>query len=136
MTPEEISLVQTSLIELSSRSGELTRTFYDRLFELDPAARSMFPEDLDEQRAKFFAELSAIARAISDLDAFVARGLELGRLHQGYGVRFIDYQHGGAALVAALGDVLGASMTPALEAAWRSAYHLVSQVMLSGGAQS
>jgi hemoglobin-like flavoprotein len=132
VTPEQITLVQQSIEVLTPRSDELTHRFYARLFELDPPARALFHTEMDLQRVKFFTELREIARAITDLDRFVARGAELGRAHHGYGVRSIDFRCGGEVLIGAVGDVLGDSLTTELEAAWRTAYHLVAEVMLGG----
>jgi hemoglobin-like flavoprotein len=136
MTPEQIALVQQSVEGLAARSDEMTRLFYANLFELDPPMRALFPTDMFEQRVKFFTELLEIARAINDLDRFVARGAELGRQHHGYGVRSVDFRFGGEALIAALAELLGDDLTAELETAWRTAYHLVSEVMLGGATRS
>ena len=136
MTPEQIKLVQESMEALVPRSDEMTLLFYRELFARDPAIRVLFPDDMNEQRVKFFIELREIARAITDLDRFVARGAELGRQHHGYGIRAVDFRYGGEALIAALQELLGDDLTPELKEAWRTAYNLVSEVMLGGSTRA
>ena len=46
MTPEKIELVQTSFKKVVPIAATAADRFYDRLFEIVPAVRSMFPPDM------------------------------------------------------------------------------------------
>src|SRR3954452_13303683 len=130
MTPEQVAMVTSSLPRLRAGAGELTERFYSALFRNQPAARTMFPDDLTELRGKFLVELDAIVGAISDLNAFAIRAKHLGAMHRGHGVGSAHYAAGGAALLEAVAVVLADEWSADLEAAWSPAYSMVSQTML------
>ena len=44
MTPQQVELVQSSLRKVVPIAGTAADLFYDRLFELAPAVRPMFPQ--------------------------------------------------------------------------------------------
>src|SRR5262245_56729972 len=50
MTSTQIKFVQTSFAQVATISATAADLFYDRLFEIAPHLRSMFPEDLAEQK--------------------------------------------------------------------------------------
>ena len=55
----------------------------------------------------------------------------LAKRHVGYGVKAADYAPVGAALLWTLEQGLGEQWTPALAAAWRAAYTLLSEFMIA-----
>ena len=55
MTPQQIDLVQSSFKKVVPIAGTAADLFYDRLFEIAPEVRSMFPQDLSEQKKKLMA---------------------------------------------------------------------------------
>ena len=59
MTPEQVQLVQQSFAKVAPISEQAATIFYDRLFEVAPAVRAMFPDDMKEQRKKLMATLAA-----------------------------------------------------------------------------
>jgi hemoglobin-like flavoprotein len=121
MTPEQISLVQSSFERLGPQLPVMATRFYQELFRRDPALRALFTTDLAEQEVKFASKLAEIVHA-------------LGAMHVGYGVRAADYQTVGAALIAALAAVLGDSFDDPTRLAWALAYNLVAETMLEGAA--
>jgi hemoglobin-like flavoprotein len=132
MTPEQISLVQTSFDRLSSDLPALTTHFYEDLFERDPSLRSLFPADLEEQKVRFAEKLTEIVRAISDLEGLLAQTRALGVRHAAYAVRASYYDTVGTALLAALAGASGGAMDPETREAWTMAYSLVAETMLEG----
>ena len=50
MTPQQIELVQSSFKKVVPIAGTAADLFYNRLFEIAPEVRSMFPQDLSEQK--------------------------------------------------------------------------------------
>jgi len=136
MTPEQITLVQSSFGRLGPQLPDLATAFYQRLLERDPALRSLFTTDMTEQKVKFADKLAEVVRAIPHLDELLAHTRDLGARHVGYGVRAVDYPTVGQALMDALGDVLGNGFDPATREAWTLAYNLVAETMLEGAASA
>jgi hemoglobin-like flavoprotein len=135
MSPEQITLVQTTLASLSAiQLDALAADFYVRLFAADPSLVALFGGDPTVQRAKFAGELAAIVHAIRRFDEFASEGAALGCRHRRYGVSAGHYLTAGVALLGALADALGPAWTPAAADAWRLAYHLTAEVMIAGSA--
>lgn len=132
MTPKQISLVQTSFARLSSDLPALTTRFYEDLFEKDPALRSLFPTDLEDQKVRFAEKLTEIVRAITDLEGLLAQTRALGARHAAYAVRASHYDTVGEVLLAALAGVSGGTFDTETREAWTMAYSLVAETMLEG----
>jgi len=64
MTPEQITLVQSSFERLGPDLPAVTARFYQELFQRDPALRPLFTTDMAEQRVKFAQKLTEIVRAM------------------------------------------------------------------------
>ncbi len=136
MTPEQITLVQSSFQRLGPRLPAMATRFYQELFGRDPALRPLFTTDLASQEAKFADKLTEIVRAMPRLDDLLGHTRALGARHAGYGVRAGDYQTVGAALLDAFAAVLGDSFDPPTRQAWTLAYNLVAETMLEGAASA
>jgi hemoglobin-like flavoprotein len=134
MTPEQITLVQTSFERLGPQLPAMATRFYEELFARDPALRAMFTIPLALQEVKFAEKLTEIVQAMPRLDELLTHTRALGARHVGYGVRTADYQTLGDALLAALAAVLGDSFDAATREAWALAYNLVAETMLEGAA--
>jgi hemoglobin-like flavoprotein len=132
MTPEQLEAVTRSAAVVAHHGDRFARRFYERLFELAPRARELFPTDLTEQRGKLVSELVFLVEAARDLPVFVDRARELGARHHRYGVRPGDYRVVVEALVAGLSNVLDGDFDDALEGAWRHLYWLIAETMLEG----
>jgi len=48
MTPKQVALVQDSFAKVAVTSEAVAMLFYDRLFEIAPQTRAMFPDDMIE----------------------------------------------------------------------------------------
>ena len=60
MTPDQIELVQQSFAKVAPISEQAAVLFYDRLFEVAPSVKSMFPADMTLQRKKLMATLAVV----------------------------------------------------------------------------
>jgi hemoglobin-like flavoprotein len=136
MTPEQISLVQSSFERLGPQLPAMATRFYQELFRRDPALRPLFATDLTEQEARFAVKLTELVRAIPRLDELLSHTRALGARHAGYGVRAADYQTVGSALLAALAAVLGDGFDGPTRQAWALAYNLMAETMLEGAASA
>ena len=136
MTPEQITLVQSSFARLGPELPALTTRFYQELFGRDPALRALFTTDMAVQKVRFAEKLAEIVRAMPRLAELLGHTRALGARHVGYGVRVADYQTVGEALLAALAAVLGDSFDPQTHEAWHIAYNLMAETMLEGAASA
>ena len=68
MTPDQIKLVQQSFAKVAPISEQAAVMFYDRLFEIAPAVKAMFPNDMTEQRRKLMATLAIVVNGLSNLE--------------------------------------------------------------------
>ena len=134
MTPEQITLVQSSFERLGPQLATMATRFYQELFARDPALRPMFTTPLAQQEVKFAEKLTEIVRAMPHLDELLIHTRALGARHTGYGVRATHYQALGDALLAALAAILGDSFDAPTREAWTLAYNLVAETMLEGAA--
>lgn len=134
MDAASIALVESTFAAVMPHTDQLSRTFYERLFQLDPTVRTMFPADLTAQRQKLIDELEAIVASLGRLHELVARTTDLGSRHAGYGVEPHHYELVLDALLYALSASIPQAMTPAATLAWRRAYHLIAETMMHGAA--
>ena len=64
MTPDQVKLVQQSFSKVAPISDQAAILFYDRLFEVAPQVKSMFPADMTEQRKKLMAMLAVVVNGL------------------------------------------------------------------------
>lgn len=133
MNAERKRLVQQSWQSISRDHDRLVIAFYQRLFEIDPAAPALFAQtDMVAQRGKFLTMLGDIVRNLDMPQELIPTVSALGRRHVDYGVRDIDYDRVREALFAALAGEVGDRFTDELRDAWEEAYALTVSVMKRG----
>ena len=131
MTPEKIELVQTSFKKVVPIAATAADLFYDRLFEIAPEVRPMFPQDMKEQKAKLMTMLGTAVTNLHKLETILPAVKALGERHKGYGVTAAHYAPVGAALLWTLEKGLGPDFTPEVKAAWTDTYTALAGVMTS-----
>jgi hemoglobin-like flavoprotein len=131
MTPQQISLVQASFQKVVPIAGTAADLFYDRLFETAPQVRTLFPDDLSEQKKKLMAMLGTAVANLHKIETILPAVKALGERHKGYGVTAAHYAPVGAALLWTLEQGLGPDFTPDTKAAWTEAYTALAGVMTS-----
>jgi nitric oxide dioxygenase len=139
MTPEQIKLVQDSFAKVAPISDQAAVIFYDRLFEVAPQVRAMFPDDMTEQRKKLMATLAVVVGGLSNLESVLPAASALAKRHVAYGATPAHYPVVGGALLWTLEKGLGDAWTPDVAAAWTTAYGTLSGYMISeayGSAQA
>jgi len=136
MTPEQITVVQSSFERAAPELPALATRFYQELFGRNPALRALFTTDLALQKVRFAEKLTEIVRSMPRLSELLGHTRVLGVRHAGYGVRAVDYRTVGDALLGALAAVLGDSFDAATREAWAIAYNLVAETMLEGAASA
>ena len=129
MTPEDVILVQTSFQKVVPIADTAADLFYDRLFDIAPDVRALFPEDMKEQKKKLIAMLATAVNNLHRVETVVPAVEDLGKRHLAYGVTPQHYEPVGAALLWTLEQGLGEAFTPPLKAAWTEAYLTLAGVM-------
>jgi nitric oxide dioxygenase len=131
MTPEQVKLVQESFAKVAPISEQAAVLFYDRLFEIAPSVKGMFPTDMSEQRRKLMATLAIVVNGLSNLEMILPAASSLATRHVAYGAKAEHYPVVGEALLWTLEKGLGAGWTPAVAEAWTAAYTTLSGFMIS-----
>ena len=135
VTPEDVSLVQSSWAKVAPISDTAADLFYGKLFELDPSLQELFPEDMTEQKKKLMQTLAVCVNGLSDLGEIVPAVKALGQRHVGYKVKDEHYETVGTALLWTLGQGLGDDFTPETENAWTGVYTVLATTMREAAAE-
>ncbi|NOJ38589.1 globin family protein [Bradyrhizobium australiense] len=139
MNPTQINLVQESFAKVAPILEQAAVIFYDRLFEVAPTVKAMFPVDMKEQRKKLMATLAVVVNGLSNLESVLPAASALAKRHVSYGAKAEHYPVVGGVLLWTLEKGLGAAWTPDVAAAWTAAYATLSGYMISeayGSAQA
>jgi nitric oxide dioxygenase len=131
MTPDQVKLVQQSFSKVVPIAEQTAVIFYDRLFEIAPQVKSMFPADMTAQRGKLVATLAAVVNGLGNLDSILPAASALAKRHVSYGAKAEHYPVVGAALLWTLEKGLGAGWTSEVADAWTAAYGTLSGFMIS-----
>jgi len=131
MTPDQVKLVQQSFAKLAPITDQAAVMFYDRLFEVAPHVKAMFPADLTEQRRKLMATLSVVVNGLSNLETILPAASALATRHVSYGAKAEHYPVVGGALLWTLEKGLGDGWTTEVADAWTAAYGTLSGFMIS-----
>ena len=136
MNPRQKELVQSSFAKVAPIAEQAADLFYNRLFEIDPALRPMFPENMKEQKIKLMQMLTAAVKGLDNLETLVPVVRQLGARHIGYGVKDEHYGTVAAALLWTLERGLGDAFTPETKEAWVVVYGILAATMKEGAASS
>jgi hemoglobin-like flavoprotein len=131
MTPDQVKLVQQSFSKVAPISETAAVLFYDRLFDIAPKVRAMFPTDMTEQRRKLMAMLAVVVKGLGNLESVLPAASALAKRHVSYGAKAEHYPVVGAALLWTLEKGLGDGWTPDVAEAWTAAYGTLSGFMIS-----
>ncbi|WP_299899206.1 globin family protein [uncultured Aquimarina sp.] len=133
MEKSTIELVQTSFSKVAPIAETAAEIFYNKLFELDPELKKIFPandtEAMKGQGNKLMTMLSSAVAGLTNLDRLIPILQDLGKRHVDYKVESSHYDTVGAALLSTLSVGLGDDFTPEVEAAWAETYGVMASVM-------
>ena len=110
MLPQQKLLIQASWAQVVPIADQAAAIFYQRLFETDPSARTLFgTADMTQQRRKLVQVLNVAVSSLDNLGALTKTVEDLGRHHAGYGVQESHYDSVGIALIWTLEQGLGSA---------------------------
>ena len=125
--------LRTSFGVVIDRQPDLTKAFYEELFERHPEARALFTRKPMAVQEQMLAETLVAALDHLDDPAWLSEQLAaLGAKHADYGVTAEMYGWVADALLATLERAAGDAWTPAYETAWRDALTAIAELMLAG----
>jgi len=134
MTPRQVKLVQDSFQKVVPIAATAADIFYDRLFEIAPQVRPLFPADMADQKEKLMKTLGVAVQNLHQVETILPVVQELGVKHVAYGVKDEHYDIVAAALLHTLEKGLGKAWTPELKDAWTETYLTVAGVMKQAAA--
>lgn len=129
-----VRLIRESFAVVEPRADEMTRFFYGLLFSAAPAARDLFPANMEVQRSRLLRAIVHVVQMVDRPDDLVPFLRQLGRDHRKFGVIAQYYDALGGALIGALQRYSGDAWTPQVEKAWRDAYGLIGKTMQEAAA--
>ena len=131
LSQEELCLLRESFTLLAQDAEGATMALFDRLFELDPKLRFMFPEDLRDQKHRLISMIGFIVRRLHRWDQVEPRLLNLGLRHVSYGVQRSDYLVFKQAMIDILMSRLRLEKESLTIKAWSTVFEAVSATMVS-----
>ncbi len=133
MEKRTIELVQSSFKKITPIAETAAKIFYDKLFELDPKLKKLFPtanpEAMKGQGNKLMTMLTSAVSGLTNLDKLTPILENLGKTHIGYNVEASHYDTVGTALLETLSIGLGEDFTPEVKEAWTDTYTVMASVM-------
>jgi len=130
-SPQEAQALRASFLRIIPNSEEASLRLYDRLFEIDPALRSLFGEDMIGQQEKLVKMLAAAIDMLDDPEGFEASCRQLGKRHQAYGALPHHYPIVGRLLLEEFGRAAEPPFSKEETALWAKLYDQVATAMLS-----
>lgn len=134
MTPAQVTLVQDSFKKVVPIAGQAADLFYDRLFEIAPEVRPLFPADMPNQKMKLMGMLATAVNNLHQVETIIPAVEDLAKRHMGYGVTAAPYKPVGAALIWTLEKGLGGAFTLDVKEAWVATYTTLEGVMTKAAA--
>jgi len=129
MTPQQIALIAQTWYQIEPSADRFTGLFYQRLGQLNPDSRRLFPEG-DEQCRRMVSMLDTMVATLDLMDNLVPALKAMGQRYAGEGTTARDYQLAEEAMLWTLERALGEAFTPPVREAWSAAFHQLTAVML------
>ena len=131
ISPADIERVQQSFAKVEAMSMIVARTFYERLFEINPELQALFNGDMEAQGEQFMHMIGTAVTGLDDLEALIPIVQQLGARHRKYGVQVPHYAAVAEALLWTLEQGLSDAFTPDVREAWVNVYSLLAETMIA-----
>lgn len=115
-------MIQESFALVAPISEKAAEIFYTKLFDLDPALKALFNNDMKEQGKKLMAMIATAVKGLDRPESIIGAVQDLGKRHIGYKVEEAHYDTVGAALLYTLEAGLGEKWNEDLKTAWAELY--------------
>ena len=137
LSPTSHDVIAATLPAVEAHIGRISERFYERLFNAAPhLCADLFNRTNQrnrEQQKALASSVAAFAKLLitehpEDIDAIMAR---IANKHASIGVQAGHYEMIRFHLFAAIGEVLGDAVTPAVAAAWHHVYTLMANSLIA-----
>lgn len=135
MDSKKIILLQTTFEKIRPITDTVAKSFYDKLFELDPSVKSLFKGDMKKQGRMLMSAINMVVNGLNRPEETIPAIQELGKRHVTYGVKNEHYDTVGEALLSTLEQYLGDDFTSEVNQTWTEAYTLIAQTMKEAAAE-
>jgi nitric oxide dioxygenase len=132
---EDVALVRASFAQIAPLGDAVADLFYERLFEIAPGLRPMFPTNLAQQKRKLMAMIATAVGGLDDLEGLIPQVKALGARHANYGVTNAHYGIVGEVLTWTLARGLGDGFTTDTRIAWTKVFGVLAGTMQAGAAE-
>ncbi|GAB7356407.1 hypothetical protein MBLNU459_g7181t1 [Dothideomycetes sp. NU459] len=132
LTKDQVQIIKSTVPVLKEHGNTITSRFYSTLLTENPSLNSIFNQANqanNHQAAALAGSLCAYASHIDDLGALSPAVEHICQKHASLCVQPAQYDVVGTHLLRAMGDVLGAALTPAVLDAWRAAYEQLAGIL-------
>jgi hemoglobin-like flavoprotein len=129
MTNDQKTLLRDSYAKVAPNAPAVVAIFYQRLSDIDPKLRPLFKGDMAEQGRKLMAIIGTAVANLGQNDSILRAVKQLGERHSGYGVKTLDYDTVGEALLWTLEQGLADAFTPPVREAWTVCYGTLADIM-------
>ncbi|KAJ6076045.1 hypothetical protein N7499_008026 [Penicillium canescens] len=133
VTADQIALIKATVPVLVEHGNTITTVFYRNMLEAHPELNTVFntPNQLNGHQPRALAgALYAYASHIDDLGALSSAVELICNKHASLYIKPDDYKIVGKYLLEAMGEVLGAALTPEIHDAWGAAYWQLADIMI------
>jgi hemoglobin-like flavoprotein len=130
VTPTHVTLVQISFRRIAPIADQAAALFFARLFELDPALRTLFRGNREGQGRKLISMLATAVDSLDRLETLIPAVRAFGARHRHFGAIEEHYATVGAALIWTLRKCLGPEFTTDVTDAWTEAYSLLAHALI------
>ncbi|TKA66669.1 hypothetical protein B0A55_09027 [Friedmanniomyces simplex] len=138
LTMTQIDIIRSTAPILKDHGEAITRRFYADLLTENPSLNEVFNQanqKSNHQAAALAGALYAYATNINDLGALTPAVTKICHKHASLNIQPEQYEVVGEYLLKAMGNVLGAALTPKILEAWTVAYWQLANLMIGQEAQ-
>lgn len=129
LTENQLTLVRETWQKIIPIQETATELFYARLFEISPAVKESFAQELTSQGHNLISMLNYAINALGNWDTIAPKVMGIGRNELNYGAKDERYDSVAEALLWTLATGMGDDFTDEAEEAWVSAYFLLAANM-------
>lgn len=138
LTPQQIDIIKATVPVVQEYGTTITTAFYKNVLDANPALNNIFNQTNQKNGAQPRALSGALAAYAANIDDLAVLSDAVERICQKHASLFIRPEHYpivGKYLLEAMGQVLGAALTPEILDAWTAAYNQLAQIMIDREAQ-
>ncbi|KAF7932828.1 uncharacterized protein EAE98_004127 [Botrytis deweyae] len=138
LTPQQIDIIKATVPVVQEYGTTITTAFYKNVLDANPALNNIFNQTNQKNGAQPRALSGALAAYAANIDNLAVLSDAVERICQKHASLFIRPEHYpivGKYLLEAMGQVLGAALTPEILDAWTAAYNQLAQIMIDREAQ-